>query len=161
MPLTKVDPKMFGTGGVLQVIQSQTAALINLSTLIPTDNTIPQSNEGAEILTATITPSGSSSKILVFANVFVSMSPANWSCAAIFQDAGVNALSATSNFQATNTAASNLQLVHMLIAGSTAATTIRLRVGPNSGTACVNGSAGYGIFGGVGNTTLTLMEIAG
>jgi hypothetical protein len=60
MPLTKVDPKMFGGGAVLQVVQS-----------VKTDNVTTTSTSFIDLagLSVTITPSSASSKILVSLNI--------------------------------------------------------------------------------------------
>jgi hypothetical protein len=58
MPLTKVQTQMFGTGAVLQVVQATTNTNVSVTTGGYTDTT----------LSATITPTSSSSKILVLVN---------------------------------------------------------------------------------------------
>ena len=52
-------------GSIIASVYAETTTLTQSSTTIPMDDTIPQNTEGVEILTGTITPSSSGSKIRV------------------------------------------------------------------------------------------------
>jgi Pgp3 C-terminal domain len=148
------------TGSVLQVVNSQTGTTASGSGTIPQDNTIPQNNEGTEFITASITPTSSSSKLLILVNLFASNNASGFGLtAALFQDSTANALAATNVYQGTANGRVNLSLVYYMTAGTTSSTTFKVRAGGDSGTTYLNGvSTQY--FGGVGISSLTIMEIA-
>lgn len=146
---------------LIQCQASQTGSVFTLGS-IPYDDTIPQQTEGTEILTVTITPLYANSLLIIKANVFASVnssvSPyANPITYAIFQDGVANALSASCfNIDWSNTG----NITHVMTAGTTSATTFKLRVGSYGAQTCyVNADwAGTQFFNGVANTSLIVYE---
>jgi|SRR5882672_3677613 len=144
-----------GAGAPVQQIRSSTSTAGSTSTVIPYDNTIPQNTEGAQLLTVTITPTNSSHILVIEYNHWLSSLVDTASqpkfISALFQDSTANAIYAQVDLQT----AQNVQVVggqvygrYFMTAGTTSATTFKLRVGPatSSGTCSYfwlqDGSAG-------------------
>lgn len=146
--------------GVRQIVSSLSGTVQTITTQIPTDNSIPQNTEGTQIASVTITPQSATSFLRIDVvipafTVTVNVTPV----AAIFRDSDVGALAATAGqTPASNT---NFRTFSAIVAsGSTAATTFKLRFGPNAAaTIFVNGYAGpTTFFGGVCHTGLIVTE---
>jgi hypothetical protein len=145
---------------VLQVVSVQSGTVTTTTSAIPLDNTIPQNTEGAELFTASITPTRTSSKLLIQVTLIIAPNPANWIIGALFQDSIANALACSFGFMTTSTGAIILSFNHYMNAGTTSATTFKVRYGAPSGTTTINGSNGTPYFNGVASSSMTIMEIA-
>ena len=147
------------SGNVLQVVNFQTGAVATGTTVIPLDDTIPQITEGDEYMTLGITPTSLSSRLLI--EVVVNMAPSTASNAiiALFQDATASALAAVK--LDSDTLASRIQgFNHYMTAGTTSATTFKVRVGlDRAGTTTFNGATTREL-GGVLASSITITEIA-
>ncbi len=152
---------------------------VNLSTVIPADDTIPQITEGTEVVTASITPATTTNRVRATFSCFVSGNATSnqAAIAALFQDSGTNALHAVAVtvFDGNNRygievcAGANtvldvgtlqkLEFTWEWVPATTSAITARVRVGPSVGTIRLNGSASSRLFGGVAAATLILEEI--
>ena len=150
-------------GAVIQQVYSSTTSTTTSNSQFPYDDTIPQIGEGFEVLTASITPKSASHKLLIDAVVVATSANTTLShiAAAIFQDATAGALAATVVTQ-DDQHPHTLTLRCRITAGTTSATTIRLRVGQDtSANLTVNGKGdGTRIYGGVCTTSLTVTELA-
>jgi hypothetical protein len=147
-------------GTVVQTTYSEYVANTNLTTIIPPDDTIPQNTEGTEILTATITPRFATSTILVKFDGQASASVVVGIGAALFRDAGVNALAARNETSDIANYQRGLSIVYMDSPATTSATTYRIRVGPSAAaTVRLNGNTVSRFFGGASRATLVLQEI--
>lgn len=152
------------SGTLLQCIATQSGAATSGTTLLPLDNTIPQNTEGnAAPLDTTITPKSATSKLKISVTVHVEHSVATSNiCAALFQDANANALACA----ATSTAQSGIQpptisFTHYMTAGTTAATTFKVRFGSSvAGTAYFNSNSTGQIYGGVLASSVVVEEIS-
>ena len=147
------------TGSVLQVVNVQSGAVATGTTIIPSDDTIPQITEGTEYITLAITPTSATSKLLI--QVVWMGSTTSPSCTiALFQDATANALAATIS-SAPAAQLTTLPLNYFMTAGTTSSTTFRLRFGSGAAaTTTTNGQSGGRFFGGVANTSITISEVA-
>jgi hypothetical protein len=146
---------------VVQVVTTQTGALITGTTILPIDNTIPQNSEGIEVLTRAITPTSATSKLLIAVVVNCSHSAASgFLSAALFQDNALDALAAQTAWQLTATGSVNLVFTYVMTAGTTSATTFKVRAGSSAvGTLSVNGIGGNPYFAGVMASSLTITEL--
>lgn len=151
-----------GAGSVVQEVYTQTGAVASGTTQIPYDNTIPQNTEGDEYMTLAITPTNSSNTLRIEALINFSNSTGSASCcAALFQDSTANALNAVAGASSGGAIPSQMKIVHEMTAGTTSATTFKVRAGPNAAqTFTFNGSSGAGIFNGVYMSSITITEIA-
>ena len=164
-----VTPAKFGNGPVIQVVNATTTAVVTINTTIPQDDTKPQNTEGIEVLTATITPSKNTNKILIIANC-----PCNGTSTttnaftptmALFRG---DAASAISTSRVTLAASSfgldtgSVLVINTLDSPQTAsAVTYRIRVGRSGTTFYVNGGiSGGALFDATFQSSLTLMEVA-
>lgn len=148
------------SGKVLQVVNTQTGAMSTTTTTIPWDDTIPQNTEGAEFMTATITPGNTNNKLRIDV-VFNAASSNGEITVALFQDSTAGALAAVGR-DTINTAGAmhSICMTHYMTAGTTSATTFKVRGGVNAGTLTFNGEVGARLFGGVCASSITVTEIA-
>jgi len=138
-------------------------ALYTLATdQIPWDDTIPQSNEGKEMLVApAITPRYSTSilKVRVVFN-YAPEGVGTKATIALFRDSGVNAVAVANKTVTYNEQMTQMVIDYEVIAGSTSATTFKLRAG-SSGLErlTMNGVLGVRYFGGTLISSITVTEI--
>lgn len=144
---------------VLQAVNVQSGTVTTTSSNIPNDNTIPQNTEGAELFTVSITPTKTSSKLLIQVCIQISPNSAAWTTVALFQDSGVNAIATGFSYMATATGAMVISFNHYMTAGTIASTTFRVRYGSNSGTTTVNGSSSGQYYGGTMASSMTITEL--
>lgn len=149
-------------GGVRQIVYAQTGAQSSGTATIPYDNTIPQQTEGWEVMTCSITPQSSTSKLIVTAVLNCSSSFAGSSTVmmALFRDATVNAIGVS--FAQAPLQYANVMLVAQVsvTSGSTSSTTFKMRMGGNAGTTYSNGQQANGpVFNGTSATSLMIMEV--
>lgn len=146
------------------VVQMQSTMLVTAptgTTIIPRDDTIPQITEGTEFMTVSITPQFATSKLRITVSLNGAGSVDSSVIVALFQDSTANALAAA---ETTHTANYHQRVTfeHVMTAGTTSATTFRVRAGlDTAGTITVNGSGGSRIFGGVGVSSIVVEEIKG
>ena len=116
--------------------------------------------EGNEFMTLTVTPTNSSNKLKIDVVASVTCSTNNQMTAALFQDSTAGALAAINFYNPTNDQSGILNFSHYMTAGTTSATTFKLRVGSNtSGTVTFNGQSGSRKLGGVCASSITITEI--
>ena len=154
------------TGKLVQALETTPiTSVVTCSTTMPYDDTIPQNTEGTEVITKAITPTNASNRLRIERDIpLVSAGAAGNISAALFQDTTAGALAAASVYVSYTGSGecATLTLVHEMAAGTTSATTFKIRVGHSSGTAYVNGdgAAGARRFGGVSAARLRVTEIA-
>lgn len=152
-----------GGGAALQVKSASTAATSTITTAMSAADSIPQKTQGGEVLTVSITPTASTNYLEVEAIVQCSgdTGSTGYIIGALFQDATTAAFAA--NIQHASSAQDPRQMVvrGRILAGTTSATTIRLRVGmATSGSVRINQAyAGGQLLGGVATTKLTVTEV--
>lgn len=162
MPITLVPTLMLDAGAVVQVVNTQTGALATGTGTIPADDTIPQNTEGTEFMTRAITPTSASNILQIEVVFFGATSTAGLSVifAALFQDSTANALACGMGLCATANGQVGIRFTHRMVAGTTSATTFKLRAGGNgAGTTTFNGSGGVRYFGGTMASSITITEI--
>ena len=145
--------------GTVQIIESSPkVSYTSHTTVIPLDDTIPQQTEGEQIITNVITPKDASNSLVIECSGYFGSSTNNTCTMALFQDATANALAATSETVAASNHVFSLNLRHEMLAGTTSATTFKIRIGPTSGTMYANGIGTGRIFGGLANVRLRITE---
>lgn len=152
-----------GTGGkVLQVVNQLYRNTTSTTNTIPLDNTIPQNNEGVEILSVNITPSNTNNKLFITANTFGSVSTSGVAvCLALFQDSTANALASNGFTGGAGGWQINQTLNHFMDAGTTSQTTFKIRIGGHTGTTYINKNGTVGdLYGSSRVSSITIMEIA-
>lgn len=150
---------MLGVGVAVQTVMAQTGAVATTTTVMPFDDTVPQITEGAEFLTRSITPTSATSKLRIDIVLNGSCSTTSYITVGLFRDSTATALAAASKY-GTNGSYEQVVLSCLVDAGSTAATTFRVRAGQHTaGTLTVNGDGGARRLGGAMATTITVTEI--
>jgi hypothetical protein len=150
-----------GGGKVAQMVLAQSTTSASTTSTIPFDNTIPQNTEGAEYITATITPTNASSMLVIEFDAWIAASNNNGLVLALFRDSGANAIQANLDVVALSNYQNLSRLKAVVTAGSTSATTFKLRFGPYiAGTGYIlRTTALTSVFGGSSFANLTITEI--
>jgi hypothetical protein len=151
-----------GTGKLVQVVNTETGAVATGTTLVPFDDTIPQNTEGDQYMTLAITPTSATNKLRIEVIAFVSSgtSGGNWMTAALFQDTTANAVAAMLAYMTVANGSQLLAVTHYMTAGTTSATTFKVRIGGLfAGTTTFNGTAGGRLLGGVMASSITISEL--
>lgn len=149
------------TNPVIQRVSSQTGEVATGTTVIPLDDTIPQNNEGDEYLTLAITPKNAANILRIDVCVNGTNSTAGAFTAALFQDTTADALAAAVTQVNTAGQPRMINFTHTMAAGTTSATTFKVRMGcNNAGTTSFNGISGGRIFGGVMASSIVITEYA-
>ena len=146
-----------GGGKVGQVVTALSASASTNSTTIPADDTIPQNDEGDEILTLAITPANSSSKLMIFVTIgtWYNSTSAQTKVAALFKDSDANAIFSIAD--STNDDYHKTCDFHWTqTAGSTSSQTFKLRVGSSSGNVVVNVAS---LYGGCNQVVMSIWEV--
>lgn len=158
--LLATNPALKLSGDVVQVVNTQTGALGSGTTLIPQDDTIPQNTEGTEFMTLAITPTSATNILLIEVCINGSNSVANGLVAALFQDSTAGALAVgIGPYIGTANAFSQISFNHRMVAGTTSATTFKVRMGATTaGTTYFNGNITR-YYGGVCASSITITEI--
>ncbi len=145
---------------IVQIVRANTTSVITCNGAITLNDTIPQISSGVEIITVTITPKNSNNILTIEFYGSGEVSGATTGSVCLFQDSTANALSA-SVATACAGAAYVVQgyLKYSMTAGTTSATTFKIRGGTTNGTWYVNGvSGGTRLFGGVSQAVITITE---
>ncbi len=159
-----LNPGLDMSGGVLrgklvQRVRTELRTVSTGTTTIPLDDTVPTNSEGTEMLTAApFTPTNAASKLLIEFDINASNSISDQILWGLFQDSGSAAIDAGGS----PVGGASMQKVrgrYEMTAGSTSATTFRVRLGsPTAGTITVNGIGGTRRFGGVAVSHITITE---
>lgn len=154
-------PEWGSAGRILQVVNSQSGAVATGTTTVPVDDTIPQSTEGNEFFTLAITPAATGNKLLIEATLVLALSVDATLVVALFQDSTADALAAVVDKAAGSNDNTTVTLRHYMDAGTTSATTFKIRAGSNTaGTVTLNGASGSRRMGGVMVSGITITEIS-
>lgn len=148
-----------GFKGILGHAYAETSALDSTSTVLPIDDTIPQSGEGDEALTVSYTRVSATSKLLIEAGATLAAGGNLTAAIALFQDATAGALAASAQYIPAANVSSNVSLKYEMTSGATGSTTFKLRYGGQTGTIYLNGYNTARVFGGVCNTFIKVIEI--
>jgi hypothetical protein len=160
-------------GSIIQSVYAQLATVFTTAAQIPVDNTVPQNTEGAELLTASITPRLINSRMRVRFHMMaaISTNQDGMIVAALFQDSVASALSATVYMNAQLGDPNEVNKVKQIVLeveispATLSAITFKIRVGGptaatgSTGTVTVNGANSSQLFGGVSQATLIIEEI--
>tara|TARA_R110002095_G_scaffold173735_1_gene151178 strand:- start:502 stop:1347 length:846 start_codon:yes stop_codon:yes gene_type:complete len=159
---TKLATTNLATGAVVQVVNVQTNTVATTTSTIAFDDTIPQNNEGGEFMTLAITPTSATNKLKIDVVIQLNASATNRIyVVGLFQDSTASAIQVASQAQSLTGSPVNISLQHMMTAGTTSATTFKVRAGPDgASTLTFNGQAGNRKFGGLIASSITITEIA-
>lgn len=146
-------------GQIVNVVHASTSSLRSTTNILPQDDTIPQISEGAQALSASITPQNANNRLIIRAILQVDGATSYHIVGALFQNSTANALKAAATYSPSGDHLQPLILEHSMLAGATSSQTFSVRFGPgDSGTAYVNGVSTR-LFGGVSASSLTIIEV--
>lgn len=148
------------SGGVVQTVNTQDGEFSSGTTVMPLDDTIPQSTEGVEFLTASITPTGVANKLRIDVILHLSHSTtSSYMLGALFQDSTASALAAAHSGSAGSAGGRTaVTFTHWMDAGTLSSTTFKVRAGnANAGTTRLNGGTTRSL-GGVLASSMTITE---
>lgn len=149
-------------GKLVSRAYAEYATATNVTTLIPYDNTIPQSNEGVEVMTAVITPSNSANRIrCMFSGSGHSTGSYPNFAIAMFKTGSTDAIISKNIAAQYSGGAVDVTLITEFVAGVTTPITISIRVGAYyNGGMNLNGYGGsYKEHGASQKCTLIVEEI--
>tara|TARA_R110001599_G_scaffold45300_6_gene134044 strand:- start:2562 stop:3248 length:687 start_codon:yes stop_codon:yes gene_type:complete len=150
-----------GLQRVVQQVYATDATYASTTDTFPLDDTIPQNTEGAEAVTVAITPTSASNYLLVEAGgMFTNSSSTTCVVLALFQDSTADAIAASGHPVSSASNANSGSITHRMAAGTTSATTFKLRFAGQSGTTYRNGTSSARLFGGRTNSWIMVTEIA-
>lgn len=155
---TAGDPTIaVSNGSMVDSVHATYSTNANLTTIMPTDDTIPLITEGTEILSASISPKTNTNKLRCRFSGEGALSAAVNISYAMFQ--GSTCIDAAYASPTANVG-DFIGLETEFTPGATASVTISVRVGPGSaGTLRMNGTSAGRIMGGAANATLVVEEI--
>ena len=153
-------------GQIVQIVNTQIGTVgSEVNSVIPFDDTIPQNDEGDEILTLSITPTNASNKLLIEATIFAGIAAASTiHTLVLFQDSTASALAAIAqNIAGANRNSRTHLLRHEMSAGTTSSTTFKIRAGSSVSAFVLNGVSIGAVpvrrFGGVAASSLRITEV--
>jgi hypothetical protein len=146
-------------GMTRQVVNAQSGAVATGTTIIPSDDTVPQNTEGDEYMTLAITPKSATNKLKIDVVCSLFCSTGGDLAAALFQDSTANALAVGAVYKDANKKTA-ISFTHYMTTGTTSSTTFKVRGGNSAaGTTTFNGTAGARRYGGVLASSITITEI--
>lgn len=146
-------------GAVVQVVTYQTGAVATGTTVMISDDTIPQNTEGDEYMTLAITPKATTNILVIESVVQLASTAGGGLIVGLFQDTTADALAASLEHISAVNYVLSIPLKHKMVAGTTSATTFKIRAGNSSaGTTTFNGAAGARLMGGVSASSITITE---
>ena len=152
-----------GAGKIAQVVQAQSTSVNTTTDQITHDNSIPQNNEGEEMLTLAITPTNASSTLFIFVDFVIGTAGSGvGSIIALFKDSTANAIESKIVSTGTvNNIQADAKFIHKISAGSTSAQTFKVRIGcAGSGTISMNSyNASDTTLGGTMKSSIVIMEV--
>lgn len=149
----------FPSGTGVQQVSTITGTMATGTTVIPVDNTTPQSTEGDQYMSLAITPKSTTNVLEVEVTAHISSSIANNLVGALFQDSGASALATSWTRCASAGGPEIIHFVYRMTAGTTSATTFKFRAGGQSaGTTTFNGVSGTSFFNGTLASSMVIRE---
>lgn len=146
------------TGAVLQVVYNSSTSEFTLNNQIPFDNTTPQSSEGDEILTQSITPNSASNLLEIEVSMSFISGSSEEMVAFIVQDSNTNAL-ITATQDSLGGGVGSFCFKYFMTAGTTSSTTFKLRAGTrDTSTAYINRYFGGSRYNSTGHVFLSIKE---
>lgn len=147
------------SGSVIDSVQAVYSTYDSFSKIIPHDNTIPQNNEGTEILSASMAPKSATNRVRVRFSGFGSVS-GNIPLVAFLSIDGGPAVQVASTYGNSNGQTVHIGFEYEHVPGNTATHAYSINVGPgSSGSVRMNGGASARLFGGAAASTLVIEEI--
>lgn len=144
---------------LVQQVDTIAGGVATGSTTIPFDDTIPQSNEGVEYMTRTITPKAIDNRLIIMVTAQGGPSHDAILAVALFQDDVAGALAVGAS-QGLGGKFMDVSFTHVMDAGTTSEIDFKVNIGMNAaGTYTFNGNGGARSYGGVLASSITILEV--
>lgn len=144
---------------LLQTVTYKTGAAASGPTVIPFDDTLPQSGEGDQFLSVSITPTAVGSTLEVTVNATVAHSNAYTVIGALFQDSDASASAVACTTMAIANGPMPIVIKHEVQSVAMVSTTFKFRAGAGlAGTTALNGIGGARRLGGALYSSITVKE---
>lgn len=148
---------------IVKVYTTTLTTRMDITSVIPLDNTIPQNTEGTEVFTVTLTPTAATNKLIFLVKLTYSLSTGKYGIAALFQDTTANALD-TAILGYGDSPKGTTTFTFEVAAGTASETTFKVRAGLNSNGGgdhlYINGDNSINpLFGGKCVSSITVIEI--
>ena len=148
---------------VIQTVSHRTGAVNTGTTVIPSDDTLPQqSTEGDQYLTKEITPRYASStlRFRVLLNLSTTDSTGRF-VGALHKDSDEDALAVGATYYSNGNVVDQLSIEHEQSSGAASAQDFNVNAGSSdsAGTTTLNGASGSRLFGGVLYSVLEIQEV--
>jgi hypothetical protein len=147
-----------GAGTIIDRAYAEYTTNTFLNPTIPADDTVPQSSEGTQILSVSITPKSPTNRLRVRFQGVCGADGDVFASAALFVNSETDARRSTIKRLVTNIL-NDLQLEFEFVPGSASAQTLSVRVGPSGGSMRMNGLTTGRLHGGALACTLIVEEI--
>ncbi len=160
LPAASINQTALPLGSTVQMVYNSDSAVATGTTTIPGDDTIPQNTEGTQFMSQAITPLSATNILVIECDVQVSGSASGLDIiGALFQGTTANALAARQIWTDVAGRMVGLTLKYVMVAGTTSATTFKLRIGGSSAsTITFNGATGARKFGAIPKSSMTITE---
>lgn len=161
VPITKGGTGVTASDPVIQRSVTLLSTTASGGGTIPLDNTKPQNTEGNQFITCSITPKSASNVLLIEVLLHLFTPSSGAMIAALFQDSTADALCADC-VSISNTLV-QIRLTHQMLAGTTSATTFKVKAGCNVGASTTyfnTDGTGSALFGGILNSSIVITEYA-
>lgn len=143
-----------------QMVSIETGAVASGATQIPIDDTVPQSTEGDQYMTLSITPKSASSKLVIDVTLVGSTNAGDWITAGLFLDSGAGAIAGAVMYNDTAFAIRTLRFTHVMNSPGTSTYTFKVRAGAaNGATLTFNGTNGARRLGAVMASSIVIREV--
>jgi len=143
---------------VVQIVNVTNSAVATGTTVMPSDDSIPQNDEGYQYMSLAISPKSASNKLKIEVVWFGADAASNTHTLALFQDSTANALAAV-ELNATADWRTVDNFSHYMTAGTVSETTFKVRVGSAASTTTTfNGVSSGRKYGGVAASSITITE---
>lgn len=139
----------------------QATSAFGITSLIPTDNTIPQITEGTEIFSVSVTPKKTTNKLRATVTVRGSCTGVGAFVGALFSAGAANAIAAEVASTTGSGVVETMVITHEWTPAVTTAITVSVRLGVAAGYSGQTLTINQALFGGVNHCSLLLEEIAG
>lgn len=162
LPIANGGTAVASSDPVIQRVSTLTGAVATTTTTFANDDNIPQNTTGAQFMSLAITPKNTAN-ILVIEVVIAACSGGGAGAqtlgSALFQDSTANGLASEQLVQAVAGYTSNFKYTYTMAAGTTSATTFKVRAGSDTaGTFTFNGSGGARKLGGTLASSIIITE---
>jgi hypothetical protein len=149
-----------GRPAVLFLGRSTNSAYATLGTIMPNDNSIPQSGEGDEVLSLTVTPTNAASILNIDVQLHIGGGLGDQVGAALFVDATAGAIAAAAINNGNTAQIGTLRFNHLVSASNTTQRVYHVRAGSEAAAdAFLNGDATARVYGGVLVSSIVVTEI--